>query len=169
MRETFVSASDQAIIIRLTADKPKSITFDVTLDRPERFETTADAQNGLLMSGQLNNGSDGNGMKYAARLRVLNNGGEVSTVEKYASVKNADEAILFVTAATDYQGFAGRKTANPLAASQNDLTTAVAKSYKNLLAAHVKDFQNYFNRVSLNFGATNSGSAWLCQHLWVSN
>jgi len=154
-RETFVSALDQAIIIRLTADKPKSINFETTLDRPERFETVADAQNGLLMSGQLNNGTDGNGMKYAARLRVVNKGGEVSTVEKSVNVKNADEAILFVTAATDYQGFAGRKTPNPLAASQNDLIKSSAKSYKNLLAAHVLDFQNYFNRVKLNFGAAN--------------
>ncbi|HVE56324.1 MAG TPA: glycoside hydrolase family 95 protein [Pyrinomonadaceae bacterium] len=154
-RETFVSAPDQSIIIRLTADKPKSINFDATLDRPERFQTVADAQNGLLMSGQLNNGAaDTGGMKYAARLRVVNKGGEVSTAQKNVRVKNADEAILFITAATDYLGFAGRKTANPLEASQNDLTKAAAKNYKNLRAAHVLDFQNYFNRVSLNFGAT---------------
>jgi len=154
-RETFVSAPDQAIIVRLTADKPKSINFDATIDRPERFETVVNGKNGLLMSGQLNNGTDGNGMKYAARLRVVNKGGTISTVEKSVSVKNADEAILFVTAATNYLGFAGRQTANPLEASENDLTKAVAKSYKNLRAAHVLDFQKYFKRVSLNFGATN--------------
>ncbi len=155
VRETFVSAPDQAIIVRLTADKPGSINFAATLDRPERFTTIADGKNGLLMSGQLNNGTDGSGMKYAARLRVVNNGGEVSAVEKSVSVKNADEAILFVTAATDYQGFAGRKTADPLGASQNDLTKAAATNYTNLRTSHIKDFQNYFNRVSLNFGATN--------------
>lgn len=153
-REIFVSAPDQAIIVRLTADKPKSITFDAGLDRPERFTTVADGKNGLLMSGQLNNGTDGLGMKYAARLRVLNQGGEVATIDKSVSVKNADEAILFVTAATDYQGFAGRKTADPQAASLNDLTKTAAKTYKNLWAAHVKDYQQYFNRVRLNFGPT---------------
>ncbi len=155
-REIFVSAPDQSIVIRLTADKPKSITFDAALDRPERFTTESEGTNGLLMSGQLNNGTDGSGMKYAARLRVVNKGGKASSVDKTIIVKNADEAILFITAATDYKGFAGRNTPNPAEASLNDLTKASAKSYKNLHAAHVKDFQNYFNRVSLNFGATDS-------------
>jgi alpha-L-fucosidase 2 len=155
-RETFVSAPDQAVVVRLTADKPNSITFNAMLDRPERFTTVADGKNSLLMSGQLNNGTDGNGMKYAARLRIVNKGGEASTVENSLSVKKADEAILFVTAATDYQGFAGRKTANPLEASLNDLTKAAAKNYKNLNSAHVKDFQKFFNRVRLNFGTVNS-------------
>ncbi|HEY0459942.1 MAG TPA: glycoside hydrolase family 95 protein [Pyrinomonadaceae bacterium] len=155
VREIFVSAPDQAVIVRLTADKPKSISFDAALDRPERFETETDGKDGLLMSGQLNNGADGGGMKYAARVRARNTGGTISSAEKSLSVKNADEAILFITAATDYLGFAGRKTSNPHAASLNDLTKAAQKNYKNLQAAHVRDFQKFFNRVSLNFGATN--------------
>jgi alpha-L-fucosidase 2 len=160
-REIFVSAPDQTVVIRLSADKPKSITFDAGVDRPERFATVTDGQKSLLMSGQLNNGTDGSGMKYAARVRVVNLGGEVSGAENSVRVKNADEAVLFVTAATDYQGFAGRKTANPLEASHNDLIKAAAKNYKNLHAAHVKDFQNYFNRVRLNFGAANLESSKL--------
>jgi alpha-L-fucosidase 2 len=153
-RETFVSAPDQAVIVRLTADRPKSITFEAALDRPERFTTAPDGQNGLLMSGQLNNGADGQGMKYAARLRVVKKGGEVSAAEKNLTVKNADEVTLFITAATDYRGFAGRKTADPAEASLQDLAKAAAKNYKNLYAAHVQDFQNYFNRVRLDFGPT---------------
>jgi alpha-L-fucosidase 2 len=71
-REAFVSAPDQTIIIRLTASKPGAITFDARLDRPERFETVADGPTGLLMTGQLNNGTDGKGVRYAARLREIN-------------------------------------------------------------------------------------------------
>jgi alpha-L-fucosidase 2 len=67
-----VSAPDQTIIIRLTASKPGAITFDARLDRPERFETVADGPTGLLMTGQLNNGTDGKGVRYAARLREIN-------------------------------------------------------------------------------------------------
>ncbi len=158
-REVFSSAADQAIVIRLTADKPGRLAFTAKLDRPERAEITADGANGLLMRGQLNNGTDGNGMKYAARLRVLNRSGEVRVVENAVQVQNADEVLLLVTAATDYQGFAGRRTADALAASVVDMNKAVAKTYPALLAAHRRDYQRYFNRVSLTLPADSATAA----------
>jgi len=158
-REAFVSAPDQAIIIRLTADKPHSITFIAQLDRPERATVASDGLNGLLMTGQLNNGTDGNGMKYAARLRALHRGGQLKVEEKSLRVSNADEVLLLVTAATDYQGFAGRHTADPLAATTADLNKAAAKSYSTLKAAHIADFQSYFNRVSLRLGPASDEAA----------
>src|SRR5580692_8634957 len=86
-REMFVSAPDQVMILRLSADKSKKISFDARLDRPERFETTGDGNNGLLMTGQLDNGTDGKGVRYAARLRVLNHGGQVIVHENVLSVR----------------------------------------------------------------------------------
>jgi alpha-L-fucosidase 2 len=155
-REVFVSVPDQAIIVRLTADKPGLLTFDAKLDRPERFAVTLDGPNGLLMSGQLNNGSDGKGMKYAARLRIVNHGGQVSAAGDSVQVKGANEAILFITAATDYQGFAGRRTSDPIGASKKDLDAVTSKSYRTLIEAQIRDYQQYFNRVRLDLGPANS-------------
>src|SRR5258708_8850683 len=114
-REMFVSAPDEVIALRLRADHSKTISFGARLDRPERFETVSDGNNGLLMTGQLDIGVDGKGVRYAARLRVLNQGGEVSVQGNTLNVSGADEAILLVTAGTDDQGFAGRDTKDPLA------------------------------------------------------
>src|ERR671913_2158141 len=105
-REIFVSAPDQAVVMRLTADRPGVLSFDAALERPERATTVADGSNGLLMSGQLNDGKGGGGMKFAARLRVLNRGGRASVEGQSVRVRDADEATLVVTAATDYMGFA---------------------------------------------------------------
>ena len=71
-REMFVTAPDQVMVLRLSANKSKQISFAATLDRPERFETTGDGENGLLMTGQLDNGMNGKGVRYVARIRVLN-------------------------------------------------------------------------------------------------
>jgi alpha-L-fucosidase 2 len=149
LRETFVSAYDQVVVVRLSASRPASIDFAASLNRPERFSVSAEDGNSLLMTGQLNNGIDGKGMRYAARLRALNNGGEVSTDGNSMVVKSANEVVLLMTAATDYMGFAGRRTPDPVAASANDLSKAATKAFAALKAAHVKDYQHYFNRVSL--------------------
>lgn len=155
-REAFASAPDQAIVIRLTADKPGRISFEALLDRPERFHTIADGSKGLLMTGQLNNGTDGNGVKYAARVRVIARGGRVSNEAAVLHVRGADEAVILITAATDYNGFAGRHRLNPLAASEDDVAKAAAKSYAQLRAAHVADYERYFDRVTLRLGPENS-------------
>ena len=115
------------MVLRLSADKSKQISFDARLDRPERFETTGDGDNGLLMTGQLDNGTDGKGVRYVARIRVLNRGGKVSVNENVLSVSNANEVVLLIAAGTDYQGFAGRQTKDPLAATLDDLNLAGKK------------------------------------------
>src|SRR5690606_5574098 len=58
-REMFVSAPDEVMALRLAADQPGQISFEMQLDRPERFETVSDGTRGLLMTGQLDNGIDG--------------------------------------------------------------------------------------------------------------
>jgi alpha-L-fucosidase 2 len=158
-REMLVSAPDQVMVLRLGAGQSKQISFDASLDRTERFETVADGQNGLLMTGQLDNGTDGKGVRYVARIRVLNRDGEVSTKGSLLSVRNASEIVLLIAAGTDYQGFAGRQTRDPLAATLQDLNLAGKKSFKSLLRAHTADYQKYFQRVSLHLDSADPAVA----------
>lgn len=158
-REMFVSAPAQAMILKLSADKPGQISFTASLDRPERFQTVASAKNELLMAGQLDNGTDGKGIRYAARIRILNHGGEVAAQGNSLVVSNANEVELLITAATDYRGFAGRQTADPMAASLTDIDHAAGKSYASLLKAHIADYQKYFERVSLGLQPLNAADA----------
>jgi alpha-L-fucosidase 2 len=159
-REMFSSAPDEVMVLHLKADRPGQISFETRLDRPERFVTVADGSD-LLMTGQLDNGTDGKGLRYSARLRVLTKGGKTSVAGNVLKVENADEATLLISAATDYQGFAGRQTKNPEAASLADLNKAASKSYASLRKAHIADYQKYFRRVSLQLGRTNEPSASL--------
>ncbi len=154
-RESFVSAPDEAVVLRLAASRKGSITFDAALSRAERATVVSDGKTGLVLTGQLNNGTDGNGVKFAARLRVITRGGSVNSENGALSVREADEAVLLITAATSYRGFAGRKTADPLKACLSDGQSASRKSYAALLSAHVADYQKYFDRVSIDLGAGN--------------
>jgi len=154
IREAFISAPDQVIVIRLSANQPRSINFAGSLLRPERFQTSGDG-NDLLMSGQLNNGTDGRGMKYSVRVRALSQDGEVTRQDNSLLVKNSSEVVLLISAATDYLGFAGRKTPNPSLAARNDLRQATTKTFAQLRQAHIKDYQRYFNRVSFQLDGSN--------------
>jgi alpha-L-fucosidase 2 len=152
VREMFVSQPDEAMVLRLSADRAKHVSFELRLDRPERFTTVAEGKAGLLMTGQLDNGVDGKGVRYAARVRVVNKGGKVLADGATLRVSGADEVVLLITAGTDYQGFAGRQTKDPQALSLQEVERAARKSFKSLRQAHLADYQPYFRRVSLKLG-----------------
>lgn len=151
-REAFVSEPDQAIVLRLSADKSGMTSFDVRLDRPERYATVVVGKNELLMTGHLENGTGGNGASYAARVRIINRGGTISSEDNQLKVRNSDEVLLIVTAATDIQTFAGRKVKDAAKTAATDLARASAKTFATLRRTHIADYQNYFNRVSLRIG-----------------
>jgi alpha-L-fucosidase 2 len=158
VREYFVSAPAQALVIRLSAAAAGALSFDVSLDRPERFVTRALAPADLEMSGQLDDGRGGGGMRYVARVRVLLRGGSVTPVGDRLRVSGAGTAVLIVTAATDYRGFAGRQTADPAAAAAADLEQAAARPYTTLIREHRRDFKSLFGRVRLGLGDGSAAS-----------
>lgn len=154
-RDVFVSAPDQAIIIRLTASKLRSLSFEARLDRPERAAVKVEGRDTLLLTGQLDNGTDGKGVQFAARVRLLVRGGTVTPGADHIAVKGADAAILFVTAATDYQGFAGRNIKDPVMAARTDMLKLARRTYVSLESSHKADYRKYFDRVSLDLGPGN--------------
>ncbi len=157
--EMFVSAPAQVIAMRLSASRPGQISFGMSLDRPERFETVANGENELLMTGQLDNGVDGKGVHYSARVRIINHGGKLVSHGNALTVADADEVILLISAATDYRGFAGRQIVNPVAASLDDINAAAKQSFKSLRKAHIADYQKYFQRVSLTLPSNRPDEA----------
>lgn len=161
-REAFASAPDEVMVFRFTADKPGKISFDARLDRLQNFETTTDGTQGLLMTGRTASGQkEVPGVQFVARLHALNTGGKITAKGDALTIAAADEVILLVAAATDYQGFAGRSTADPLQATSADIAKAKTKAYEKLRADSIADHRSYFDRmtISLDDGTEASKSA----------
>lgn len=156
IREHFVSAPHEVFVKRLTADRPASQSLVVALDRPERFATSAMSNDELLMTGTLNDGLGGQGVQWAARVKVVPKGGSVRAVGNTLHVESADEVLILVTAATNYRGFAGRMLKDPLWATRMDLDRALAHSYAELRAAQQADHAQFFDRVDLELPATEN-------------
>lgn len=147
-REAFTSFSDDIGVIRLTASADKQLNFSLGMDRPERFTVSTEG-NDLIMQGQLNNGTDGKGMKYYARIRViLPDGGKVVPTEKSLGVEGASSATLLLSMTTDYTDANYDDTAKKL------LTAAEEKTYNQLKQTHKDAFHTFFNRVNLDLGTS---------------
>jgi alpha-L-fucosidase 2 len=142
-REYFVSFTDKVAVIRLKASQKRKINLNIRLDRPEKFETVTEG-NLLKMSGQLENGTDGKGMRYLALVSAKSTGGKVIADGKKLTISNAAEAVILVATGTDF-----KNPEFPHSVYQ-EMERASVKKYSDLKKTHVAEYQKYFNRVSLN-------------------
>ena len=149
-REYFCSQPDDVLVVRLTADKPGSYTGSIALADGHEAPTVA-GKDSLAIAGAL-----GNGMKYATQLRVSPAGGTVTAADGRLEFKGCDSLTILVSARTDYVMDYDRnwRGSPPQPRVEKAISAAAAKDFAKLNAAHVKDFQSYFNRVSMDVGAT---------------
>ena len=143
-REYFAAFGQDVLVIRLQASKIGNLNFRVSIDRPEAFETSLDDDE-LLMTGQLNNGTDGKGMRYHARVKIkLAGSGNVIGKDNRLEVTGAGEAYIFISAATDYKDSAFDLRCQAL------LQKAVAEKYTSIKFLHSKIYKSYFDRMQLH-------------------
>lgn len=146
-REVFVSAPANVIVARLTADRPGRHSLSVMLSRQECATVRLDG-NMLLMEGQLNNGTDGKGVRYLACLGVQTEGGSVVAEEGGLRVRDADAVTILLSASTSY------RSADDLPSATEAVRAASGLPYGTLKRAHVDDYRSFFDRARLDLAAT---------------
>lgn len=152
-REAFVSAVDQVFAYRLHADKDKTISCDVILQRDERNEVSTVGNNELVMTGQLADGVQaGQGVRYCARLWVQTVGGSVTAVDGTLQVRDASSVLLLASAATDNPSLVDNPMADPEAATRTQLDAVADTPFEEMRQRHTLDFHRYYDRVSLRLG-----------------
>ena len=144
-REIFSSAPDQAIVVRLSCDKPGQLTFRATLTRSQDAGTTTAAPDRVILAGEAiahtnfwispnltpekrkaeTDQLEPSGVRFRSVLRAVNEGGKVEIAGADVVVTGANAATLLLVAATDYRG------GDPAVACDHYLTRA-AKSYDAL-------------------------------------
>lgn len=149
-REYFASHADDVLVIRLTADRKESVSFEVKLSRPER--STVSVKNHILsMEGQLNDGHDGeNGVRFLTQLAIVNSGGIVAASDHSLSLSGADEAVILISNVTDMLDKERCTTYSEYAGEL--LARAKNTEYNRLKKSHVDMYGDKFNRVELNLG-----------------
>jgi alpha-L-fucosidase 2 len=151
IEEVFASVpDDHLIVVRLSADRPGSISFTATLDRAANAKTTSAGADmvmegqALRQDGKADEGS--NGVKFRAELRALLPHGSVTAADNGLTVKNADSVTLLLTAATDF------RTQDLSGACKRALDAGANKTYPDLLKQHIADHQRLIGRAALHLG-----------------
>jgi len=156
-REYFSSAPDQVIVVRLTCDKPHHIDLGVGLGREADKPPHDPIDAKLRFSGNDRVVLEGEaiardprhdqerpvGVKFQTVLLVTQEGGKIQQDTKWTDlgVEGANSVTLFIAASTSFKP---RDIEHDLLAAK--------RSYADLKARHIADYQRLFNRVKLSLG-----------------
>ena len=156
LREVIASPVDQVIAVRLSANRPRAVRFDLTLDTPQAGATTLAENDSLIVRGigPRQNNIDG-ALRFEARAYVLTRGGSRSIENNRIVVRDADECVVLIAAATSYRRF-DDVSGDPAAIVAAQIANASRKSFARLAADHTAEHRRLFHRVSIDLGRTPS-------------
>ncbi len=165
-REYFISHPDKIMVVKLSGSKKASLNIKFKFQSLLKYSSTSQ-DNTLQISGYAPYhaipsywwGDDpvrfdeNRGTRFSSYFKVKNKGGKVVVSDSTIEVSNATEVILLVSMATSFNGYDKDPAKNGLdnnAIAIQQLVNAYSKSYSKLLEDHIKDYQSFFNRVSLD-------------------
>jgi alpha-L-fucosidase 2 len=148
-REYFASYPDKVMVLHLTASKKGMISGKIRLSDVHQASISI-SENKITATGKLTE----NQMEYESQIMVLNKGGKLISDTTGIEIQGANEVTIFLVAGTSFlndhrKDFKGE---HPHAALEKRLADASSKSYNQLRERHLLDYQELFNRVSLNLG-----------------
>lgn len=155
-REYIASIPGKVIVLRLTADKPRSINFDLGMKTPFR-DYEKYTKNGQLYLTGLSSSSEGKKGKVRYQVRIVPKieEGTVSAGDSLLKISNATSVTIYISIATNFVNYKNL-SANPDERNTTTLKNVTGKSFDALKAAHTGVYKKYFDRVKLDLGTTSS-------------
>ncbi|MBT5187690.1 MAG: glycoside hydrolase family 95 protein [Kordiimonadaceae bacterium] len=165
IQEVFNSNPDEALFIKITAQGPDTLNFDLELDRPQDQghtthkvkASTKGSVRSLYMSGQVTQrggvlqGSpapDMLGVHFAANLDAVSQEGTITLIQQKIAIKGAREVYIKLTAGTDFDG----KEIDII----GNNSASLAADFKGLKQRHITDHANLYNRSRFDLQLSDS-------------
>jgi len=168
IRESFVSFTDQLVIMRLTASEKGALTFNASYNLPYRDDRILDRTSGLFEGGKAGlmfitcKGDDHEGVEgkilFTDATLIQAEGGMVTSADGKIGVTGADAVTIYISVGTNfvnYQDVSGDNMEKANAPIAKYLDNRNSKRYENALASHIKAYQKQFNTVTLDLGTND--------------
>ncbi|WP_207533988.1 glycoside hydrolase family 95 protein [Desertivirga arenae] len=154
-RETLTSFPDRVIVVRLTADKPRSISFTASYSSPQsKVKVNSIQSKQLCFAGTTIDHEGVKGMvRYMGVAEFKPEGGTLTSSDSTISVGNANAVTIYVSIATNfnnYEDVSGDENARAI----SYLNKAKRKTFSEILKGHIAAYEKYFNRVKLDLGTS---------------
>lgn len=162
-KQIFASNPHKVIAMRIRANKKGALnqTFRLVSQMPTTTQSglieiikgkDKHFKNTIALTGHAL-GNAQNTIMFSCLMHIENKGGEVFANDSVITLKNADEAIVYIVNETSFAGYDKHPFDEGLADSKlavDYLDNVLKTSYNNILKSHIKDYRSYFKRLELS-------------------
>ncbi|SDE05130.1 glycoside hydrolase family 95 protein [Niabella drilacis] len=146
-RTYIASVPGQVIAVNFTADRAGAISFATAVSSPHRdFILKKIDPHTVALHVQVKDGA----LFGESYVRVTTKSGNITVENNRLVVSGADEATVWITAATNYRNYKD-VSGQPAALCKAALQKTDQLTFASLLRDHIKEYQQYFNTLSVDF------------------
>jgi alpha-L-fucosidase 2 len=159
-REVFMSYPDHVMVMKVSADKPGSVSLEAKLKSPF-LEKTMTKDNRLTINGTwrylpeteswLIAKVEGTGLRFQTDIVVLPEKGTLQATDTSLVITDANSVTFILTAATSFVNYKDI-SGDPAARCEKILSDAEGKDFNMLKKTHLNDFTGLMSRVHLEIG-----------------
>ena len=165
-RQVIASNPDQVIVIKLSSNEKGTLNFEASLSSRLQYVTASRGTNLLTLDGRApayaapnyyNRDrdpvvyNDDKGMRFSLLCEIEVKDGKAESQDGIIKIINATEAVIYLSAATSFNGFDKCPVTNgrdEKQLAQEYLSKAKPRGFKKILQDHIKDYKSLFDRVS---------------------
>ena len=152
-RSVFASQADPVIIVRLQADQPEALTFNIAYD--SQLPVSRSVSQHQLSATVQNVEQEGIPGKLTAECRILAEAdGEIVDGAESMTIVKATTVTLYIIAATNYVNYQDI-SGEPKQKNDQKMSALKGKTYAQLLDDHIRRYQEQYQRVSLNISSSS--------------
>jgi len=148
-REIFATAFDNVIVFRERAGKGGKINCTIRASRPGEGEVVMYKEDMIIMKQHVENGQ---GVLFETRIKVILKDGHIHSNGFGLEVHGTSDLEIRIFAATDYFGEAKWEEC------ERCMNHSMKCNYNRVLKEHISEYQELFNRVSMDLGSSPSSA-----------
>ncbi|RZJ20240.1 MAG: glycoside hydrolase family 95 protein, partial [Acinetobacter sp.] len=157
-REYMASIPGKVILVRLTADKPASISVNLSLKTPHNGFKVSTIDNRICLKATTGSVDNKTGkVSYETMVAAKNIGGQFHRTDSSLNVEHADTVTIYIAIASNFKkyddisGIPSQKVARLL-------DVALDQSFAVARKQHIQVYRKLFDRVKLDLGQTTAMS-----------
>jgi len=159
-RTAFASYPDKVIVIKIEADRKGKVNFTAQLSAAHKDHTVVAADNTITVAGHLPKSYSHRGvrnfenpLRFHSVLQAKADGGSVTASDGQLHIAGANSATLIFTADSSHVNFRD-VSGDPKASCDERLDAIADQDWETLYQTHRADYQELFNRVSIDLGSS---------------
>ena len=155
-RESFVSLTDDVLVVRISADKKGMVSFNTSIGTIQKGKSLVENNYDLVLNAVNFEWVNVPGkLRLQQRARIITDGGALIVQDTTLFVEKANTALILLSSATNYVNYKDI-SGDEAAKTKMVMEQAAKKSYEELYASHLAKYQSQFHRQSLCLGITDS-------------